>query len=204
MGYYVRITDSSLIIKNEVREKVLAIWKDLNHPRFNDKKNGGSWSGGKQTGWHYSWLDENYDKKVSSVEEMLEMLGFEFETNDNSDVLILGYDSKIGNESFFFESIARQISGGQYVAWSGEDGESFVWYFNGKEMKEMSMKDFMGKTLAERSRDLYESEQENKTVEKIEQSEMAVEENKEVVSNTENKDVSLDRKNIPNRFKNVI
>jgi hypothetical protein len=147
MGYYVRLTDSSVVLKNENKAEILKIWKDLNKPENNHLKHGGSWSGGKQTEWWYSWMDSDYDKKVYGPENVLEMMGFDFHVEDNGDVHVTNYDSKTGSELLFFSRIAQFIEAGQTMSWSGEDGASFMWVFNGSNMKEMSGREAMAALL---------------------------------------------------------
>ena len=139
MGYYVELEDSNITLKNADKNTILQVWKDLNHPSNNHLKTGGSYSGGKQTGWHYAWLAEDYDECVENVEEMLEMLGFSFEEQGNGDILITGYDSKTGNENVFFKAAAPYIQEGQYGEWRGEDKRRWAWYFDGTQMHEISI-----------------------------------------------------------------
>lgn len=125
MGYYVRIKHSTLTIPAANKPAVLQIWKDLNKPENNHLKHGGGWSGGKQTAYWYSWMDENYDKTCNSCEEILEMLGFEIDVTEDGGVAISGYDSKMGQEDLFIQRAAHLMTGS--VSWVGEDGETFSW-----------------------------------------------------------------------------
>lgn len=140
MGYYVRLTDSEVTLKNEHLPEILQRWKDLNKPENNHLKHGGSWDGGKQTQWWFSWMDADYDKTVNSAEEVLEMLGFEYDVTDEGNVHITNYDSKTGSEDLFMKTIADLIEPGSTMLWHGEDGATFAWYFNGEGMQEMDMK----------------------------------------------------------------
>jgi hypothetical protein len=126
MGYFVRVTHSTTVIPLAVKDEVLKIWKDLNHPRFNHKKLGGD---GGNSKW-YSWMDEDYDLTVQSCDDVLYMLGFQFEVIADGSILVQGYDNKSGQEEFFFSSVAHLIEGG--MEWAGEDGEKFSWKFDGQ------------------------------------------------------------------------
>lgn len=143
MGYYVQLVDSDVVLKAENQAEILQRWKDLNKQENNHLKRGGSYSGGKQTSWHYSWMPADYDQTVNSAEEVLELLGFDFDTNEVGDIIISSYDSKTGNEDIFFQAIANLVSEGSTMSWHGEDGASFCWYFNGKEMQELDTKTAM-------------------------------------------------------------
>lgn len=133
MGYYVRLEYSTVKIPKANKDAVLARWKELNDPKYNKHKNGGSWTGGKQTSWNYSWMDTDYDKTCNTIEEILEMMGFGYHTHENGDVSVTSYDNKTGQEDIFFGHIADLIPDGQYIDWVGEEEESWRWIFsNGK------------------------------------------------------------------------
>jgi hypothetical protein len=125
MGYNVQIKHSTAVIPAEHKDEVLQIWKDLNKPENNHLKRGGSWSKGEQNVWWYSWMPSNYDLTVTSVEDVLNELGFETELDHEGNVLICEYDSKRGQESLFFNRVAHLIKG--QIMWEGEDGSTWVW-----------------------------------------------------------------------------
>lgn len=138
MGYYVDIQKSDVVLQAEDLNEILDRWKELNSPKYNHLKSGGSYSGGKQTSWHYSWMPENYDKEVESAKDVLDLLGFDSEYDYDGNLHVKYYDSKTGNESVFFEKIADLVPVGQSILWHGEDGAQFLWYFDGKDLKETS------------------------------------------------------------------
>lgn len=127
MGYYVKIKKSNVVFPAKNLPTILQIWKDLNKPENDAKKNGGSYKGGECVEKWYSWMEKDYDKTCNSVEEVLYMLGFDTDTIDNGDVLITGYDSKTGQEDLFFEAVRDYITG--TITWQGEEGETFKWKF---------------------------------------------------------------------------
>lgn len=129
MGYYVKIEESSAVIPANNKSKVLEIWKALNAPENNHLKGGGSYSGGEKTSHWFSWMPADYDKTVSTVEEVLELLGFECTTLDNGDVSIDGYDSKAGQEDLFLERVEFLLTG--KISWFGEEGETWETIFKG-------------------------------------------------------------------------
>lgn len=127
MGYYVNIWDSDCRIAAAVKPQVYKIWCDLNHPSNNHKKRGGQFTGGEQTAWWYSWMSEHYDQECKTVEEILDQLGFGYDTLDDGSLVITDYDRKTGQEELFFNEIAHLLTG--TISWGGEEGESWDWTF---------------------------------------------------------------------------
>lgn len=130
MGYYVELVHSNTVIDHRVKDRVYEIWCALNHSRNNHLKNGGSYSGGGKTAHWYSWMDEHYDQKCKTVEEILDMLGFGYEVLADGSVDVSHYDSKTGQEDLFFKAVAHLLSG--QMTWRGEDGAEWTWQFHGK------------------------------------------------------------------------
>lgn len=152
MGYRVQLTDSEVKLESRHLPEILQRWKDLNKPENNHLKHGGSWVGGKQVVWCYSWMDSDYDKTVNSPEEILEMMGFEYDITEEGDIHIINYDSKTGSEDLFMRTIADLIAPGSTMLWHGEDGATFAWYFDGKSMQEMDMKQALKLAVTEQAK----------------------------------------------------
>jgi hypothetical protein len=129
MGYNVQIDYSTCIIANEVKHQVYDIWCELNNPRNNHLKSGGSFGGGGKTAHWYSWMSENFDKECKNVEEILDQLGFEYLTMQDGSLKITDYDSKRGDEEIFFKKVAHLLTG--IISWQGEDDDQWTWEFNG-------------------------------------------------------------------------
>jgi hypothetical protein len=127
MGYNVEIEKSSLTIPASQKGNVLKAWKEMNSPANNYRKHGGSFSGGGKNEHWYSWMPVDYDQTVQSVEDVLDLLGFDYTILDNGDTLITGYCSKTGQEEEFFEEVRQYIHGS--VSWIGEEGDLFKWYY---------------------------------------------------------------------------
>lgn len=121
MGYYVNIQESEFLIPTDNLDKALERFKALNHDP-NAHKNGGSSSGEK---W-FSWMPTDYDKHVTTAEEVLILLGFDTFA-DEKGVHIHGYDSKIGDEGQFLNAIRDLVDVSCYIIWRGEDGEFWKW-----------------------------------------------------------------------------
>ena len=138
MGYYVRISESSVVLPQENLSAILKQWHEINKPEYNHMKRGGSYSGGQQTEYWYSWLPADYDKTTTDPREVLELLGFEFSDTENGGIKIESYDSKTGQEDIFFKTISHLVEPNGLIVWSGEDGAQFAWYFNEGKMEEIT------------------------------------------------------------------
>lgn len=134
MGYYVNIESVEWFLPVVHEAAALQALKDLNDPRNDDLKRGGSFSGGKQTAAWFSWMPEDYDKTVTSVSEVLELLGFDVDTVPEG-TYIRRYDSKTGQEDLFLNAIAEFVEPGSFIEWRGEDGAFWRNDFDGKKMR---------------------------------------------------------------------
>jgi len=134
MGYYVNIEAVNWLLPIAHEDAALQILKDLNKPANDHLKRGGRFSGGKETAKWYSWMPEDYDKTVTSVSEVLEMLGFDTKI-DPEGTRILAYDSKTGQEDLFVNAIAEFVEPGSFIDWRGEDGAFWRWEFRDEKMR---------------------------------------------------------------------
>lgn len=130
MGYYVEIVESTAYIPAHLTALAYERMCELN--KRNDLKLGGSWFGGEQREWWFSWMDPNYPETCKDAQEVLEQLGFEVSKMievgvDGFGLKIVGYDSKTGQEDLFLCVIKDLIHG--KIKWEGEDGEK--WVFTG-------------------------------------------------------------------------
>jgi hypothetical protein len=134
MGYYVNIENVEWLLPVVHEDAALQVLKDLNDPSNDHLKRGGSYSGGKQTAKWFSWMPKDYDKTVTTVYEVLDMLGFETEVLPEG-TRIRAYDSKTGQEDLFLAAIAEFIEPGSFIEWRGEDGAFWRNDFDGKTMR---------------------------------------------------------------------
>ena len=139
MGYYVLIDESTVVLPKEHLDDIWKRWKEMNSSKYNNIKNGGSWENGEKKVFWYSWLSSKYDTELSSAEELLKELGFEYSKNKQG-IVINSYDGKTGQEDLFFKKIADLIPANQYIKWKGEDGNTYNWFFDGKQLYEVSDK----------------------------------------------------------------
>ena len=128
MGYYVRIKSSTARIPAENLQRAYDKMCALN-VTHDSKKRGGSWSGGKQDAKWFSWMDANYPETCKDAKAVLEQLGFDCSYDKNGDLLIEGYDNKMGQEDLFLASIGTETIG--TINWFGEDGETWTTDFLG-------------------------------------------------------------------------
>jgi hypothetical protein len=79
-----------------------------------------------ETRW-YSWMPERWHETVVSVEEVLDMVGFETEKQRQAglNVYTVKYDSKTGQEDVFLNCLAGYAQVDIEVV--GEDGERWRW-----------------------------------------------------------------------------
>lgn len=137
MGYYVNTTDSTVCIPKEKLDDAYKTLVELNN--HNKLKGGGSYpkpdnlpeNEPNKHSW-FSWMDWNYHETCSTVEEILNQLGFETELAEEG-LYINYYDNKLGDEETFFKALAPFIPDGQYICWVREDHNQWRWLFqNGK------------------------------------------------------------------------
>jgi hypothetical protein len=128
MGYNVSIKTSTAKIPAQNLTKAYQVMCALNVTHDNEKR-GGSWSGGKQTSKYFSWMDANYPETCKDAQAVLEQMGFYCDYNDAGDLVIESYDSKMGQEDLFMESIKYLAEG--KIDWFGEDGETWTTEFFG-------------------------------------------------------------------------
>ena len=122
MGYNVILTESTVVVPEN--EQVLQALKDLN--KRDDLKTGGSWTGGGWTERWFAWMTPDYDKTVTSAQEVFEMLGFDCEKFDDASFKLAGYDNKTGAEAHFISAIAEYLPEGSSMYWIGEDYARFA------------------------------------------------------------------------------
>lgn len=144
MGYYVSTMNADFRIPAENLDKAYDALCALN--ARDELKTGG---GGREvkpddsqsvandpTRW-FSWMPWNYDEVYTTADEILNALGFETYKEDNGDVTILYYDSKMGAEEHFLRALAPFVTDGSYVEWRGEDGSMWRQEFGNGEMTEL-------------------------------------------------------------------
>lgn len=144
MGYYVNTMSCDVCIPAENAKAAYDAMCALNWR--NDLKNGGRWprnetdtDGPRDDIW-FSWMHWNYHEIYQSAEEILRELGFDVMVEDNGDIWLVSYDSKIGAERDFLNAIAPFITDGSSIEWAGEDGTMWRQLFKDGKMIEQDAK----------------------------------------------------------------
>jgi len=128
MGYYVTLHDADFTIPDT--PAVLAALIALNER--DDLKSGGVVGGdGKEERW-FAWMNESWTHH-ESVNQIFQQLGFDtyhYKDGDEefSNVRLLTYDCKIGDEHLFLAAVAPFVRPGSFVEWHGEDGAMWRHY----------------------------------------------------------------------------
>jgi hypothetical protein len=98
---------------------------------------------GKETirdgsGPHYSWVDTKTVLASTSLEEAMDEWRYELvvdpNTGDVTDINFTG--EKYGDEEVLFGAIAPYVEAESYLAFSGEDGAHWRWFFDGSSVRE--------------------------------------------------------------------
>lgn len=70
---------------------------------------------------------------ASTLEESLEELDWEAETNDRGDIVSLWFrGEKLHDEDIWFDEIGAMVQKGYKIKMQGEDGHIWCWYFDGE------------------------------------------------------------------------
>jgi hypothetical protein len=128
MGYNVEIIRSTAKIPAANLKRAYDKMCALNTTHHGQKR-GGSYSGGGKTESWFSWMDANYPETCADAQAVLEQLGFYTEFDQQGDLLITGYDSKMGQEDLFLKAIENEASG--EIEWVGEDHERWTTVLRG-------------------------------------------------------------------------
>lgn len=133
MGYFVSITDAEFLIKKKNLIHAYKAMCALND--IDSLKGGGSWRGGEKTERWFAWMPKDYPDQYKTAQEIFENLGFDCQLLTDGDLIITGYDSKIGDEALFIDACSQFVEDGSYMTWQGESGEYFQWRFVDGKMK---------------------------------------------------------------------
>lgn len=114
MGFYARITKSTVVLPFIHTPTIVARWKALKNTRP-------------------AFMPTNYDTTTQTAQEILTLLGFEHETLLSGDIKVLDFDNKSGSEEEFFKAIEDLVPAGS-MAWASDEHERWKWVFNGATM----------------------------------------------------------------------
>lgn len=140
MGYYVETIEVNFTIPSSNLDDAYKAMCELN--QHNELKSGGRHPSEDKDGPHdgvwFSWMHWNYDEVYETAKEILEALGFELYEDENGDLSISYYNSKIGNENHFLNAIAPYVADSSYIEWRGEDGSMWRSFFTDGKMVEQT------------------------------------------------------------------
>jgi hypothetical protein len=147
MGYYVMTTESNVFIHKRRHTAAYKALCELN--QHDELKTGGSYGGTGPTAdaprpagmtYHparwFSWMDANYPEKCKTLEEVLDMVGYSIDKDEDGNITALHYDNKSGCQETFLGALAPYVKDGSYINWQGESGELYRNEFSGGRMLE--------------------------------------------------------------------
>lgn len=128
MGYYINTESTDWVIPTDKINDAYKALCDLNNR--NDLKSGGIFPQDESlkdsntptpSRW-FAWMDANYHETCSTLQEILQMLGFDpFEVDGGLEVG--SYNSKTGSQDIFLAALAPFTRPDSWMTWAGEDGE---------------------------------------------------------------------------------
>jgi hypothetical protein len=149
MGYYVHTTSCSVFLQKELVDDAYRALCELN--QHDDLKNGGSYNGDELSAcdsrpdgmtYHparwFSWMDADYPSKCTTLEEVLQEVGFDPYFDYSGSLEALSYDSKTGCEEIFLKALAPFMRNGSYINWRGEEGELYRYEFQEGQMRQLT------------------------------------------------------------------
>lgn len=137
MGYFMEQTDSNFIIKKENFKDALNNLKAVFTP---DKMTCIDYIQGKELP-HFSWVNTDIVLDAETLEEALEEIRYNPIFNDNGDIINVKFiGEKYGDEEIFFAALAPFVEKDSYISFEGENGDKWIWCFNGKEVNKQSYK----------------------------------------------------------------
>lgn len=94
---------------------------------------------GKETcrdsyGGHFAWVDTSDFRDASTLEAMLDAWGWKVTADENGNLVHITFErEKAGDEDLLWGAIAPFVAAGSYITMQGEGGESWRWWFDGKQ-----------------------------------------------------------------------
>jgi hypothetical protein len=129
MGYCMDLRAAKFHVAADKKDAALAAIKNIMGPENRPKMHGGSWEGGKQTGWWYSWVKCEDVLKCISLDSAMALWGWPVDVDTaTGDIDGIRFDGeKIGQEDEMFKAIAPFVTSGSWVEMQGEDGTLWRW-----------------------------------------------------------------------------
>ena len=133
MGYYVTMDIGGVIIPADKVEDCLNAVNAMFSPIHRDKMSGGSFQGGKQTGWHYSWVNAPGEGGFATLKDALEEWRYSATVHENGDVEIDYFNGeKWGDDPQLYDVLAPFVvenDPNPVIFCRGEDGHHWKHVF---------------------------------------------------------------------------
>lgn len=131
MGYCITLEKAEFKIKKDNLDAALKALKELGNGSNHPEARGGSWSGGKQTHKHFSWMNDYNPDDWHHITDVMEAWGYPVTIDKEGDVSDIDFDGeKIGQEEIMFTALAPFVEDKSYIQMRGEDGAKWRWVFS--------------------------------------------------------------------------
>ncbi len=135
MGYEITLVNSDCRIPKEHWDDAFAACVELND--HDERK-----TGGDGTNVWFAWMPPDYPERALAEYEsyklphplvwVFQVLGFDWDIEENGDFSLRHFDSKSGAEDDFLEAVAPFVRPDGILDWRGEDGEMWRQEFDGQ------------------------------------------------------------------------
>ncbi len=133
MGYSINMktSKSKFNIKKEYKEAALTALKKLGNGSTDKRAAGGSSKGER---W-FSWMNGVDPAQWDSLKEAMDDWRYPIKLDSDGNVVGINFNGgKLGDEEFMFETIAPFVEAGSALHMIGEDGDQWLWEFDGQKM----------------------------------------------------------------------
>lgn len=139
MGYYVNIRDCRVLIPRTSFHEACKHLLDIRFLEDEGRMSGSTNADGVRKKW-FAWVD--MDALGDSIRRgdlpgVFEAFGFQCYYDEVQNIIELSFDRKCGDERTLLGNLAKFFSDGDFIDWSGEEGEVWRYQFEGGQMKEM-------------------------------------------------------------------
>ena len=121
MGYDVKQRDTKFFLPADKKVEALAAIKALHE-------------GTRHKGWYaFAWVDTRVVMKATSLEDALREWGYDSTVRVGGDITDLQFARQsAGDEECLFGALAPFVQAGSYMIFTGADGETWRWWFDGR------------------------------------------------------------------------
>lgn len=136
MGTYVSIEDCKINIRRQNFKSACDHLLSTSFLEENENMSGFSSEKGKITKRYYAWVDMTSLKnslKQGDLAAVFKNFGFQVYIQDGN-IVELAYNQKTGDEEYLLYSLREYFDEGDYIQWTGEDGDSWRILFDDASM----------------------------------------------------------------------